>query len=458
VASGIDPTRLAQLAAAENERFVAERPRSAELRERAQRSMPRGVPMAWMDDLYDHPATWVATGEGATFTDVDGHTYVDFYIADMSGFCGHAPPAVVAAVAERMRRGNQFLLPDENAIVVSEHLASRYRMPKWQYTLSGTQANTEVIRLARALTGRDVILVFDGKYHGEGDATLVIEEDGRVVPEQPGLPPWVADGARIVQFNDAPALEAALAPEDVALVLAEPAMTNAGFILPRPGYHEALRRMTRATGTLLGLDEVHTLVCAHGGLSGEWALEPDFLTVGKSIAAGVPLAAYGMSEAVAAAIAPPEQARVVSGAFVDEVSTGGTLFANALSMAAGRAALLEVLTEEAFARAAALGERMASGLREAFAAAGLDWSVAHHGSHATYFFAPEPPADGARSRAVDDPALRALIRVYLANRGVWESGWWLGPTVSVAHRPNDVERYLGTFADFLTEATGGGRP
>lgn len=138
MASGIDPTRLAQLAAAENARFVAERPRSGELRERARRSMPRGVPMAWMDDLYDHPATWVATGEGATFTDVDGHDYVDFYIADMSGFCGHAPPAVVAAVAERMRRGNQFLLPDENAIVVSEHLAGRYRMPKWQYTLSGT--------------------------------------------------------------------------------------------------------------------------------------------------------------------------------------------------------------------------------------------------------------------------------------------------------------------------------
>jgi glutamate-1-semialdehyde 2,1-aminomutase len=452
--SGIDPDRVEKIAAAENARFVADRPRSAELWDRAHRSMPRGVPMAWMDDLYDHPPLWVAGGEGSRFTDVDGHTYLDFYIADMSAFCGHAPGAVVEAVTARMGLGNQFLLPGEDAIVVVEHLAERYGMPKWQFTLSGTQANTEVIRLARALTGRDVVLVFDGKYHGEGDATLVIaDEDGKVVAEQPGLPPWVADGARIVPFNDVAALEAALAPEDVALVLAEPAMTNAGFILPRPDFHAALRRTTRESGTLLGLDEVHTLVCAHDGLAGEWGLEPDFLSVGKSIAAGVPLAAYGMREEVAAAIAPPAQARVVSGAFVDEVPTGGTLFANALSMAAGRAALLEVLTEEAFAHAASLGDRMAAGLRRAIADAGLGWSVASHGSHATYFFAPDPPTDGAGSRAVDDPGLRALIRVYLANRGVWESGWWLGPTVSVAHQRADVDRYLEVFAEFLGEVT-----
>jgi glutamate-1-semialdehyde 2,1-aminomutase len=451
--TGIDLNRVKELEASENARFVEERPRSMELWERARRSMPRGVPMAWMEDLYDHPPAWVTAGDGATFVDVDGHTYLDFYIADMSGFCGHAPHPVVEAVTDRMKRGNQFLLPGEDAIVVAEHLAGRYRMPKWQFTLSGTQANTEVIRLARALTGRDVVLVFDGKYHGEGDTTMVILEGGRVVAEQPGLPPWVADGARVVQFNDAQALEAALAPGDVALVLAEPAMTNAGFILPGPEYHAALRRATRESGTLLALDEVHTLVCAHGGLTGDWELEPDFLTIGKSIAAGVPLAAYGMREEVAAAIAPPEEARMVSGAFVDEVATGGTLFANALSMAAGRAALLDVLTERAFVKTASLGERMAAGLERAIANAGLRWSVAQYGSHATYFFTPDPPIDGAGSRAADDPALRALIRVYLANRGIWESGWWLGPTVSVAHEPADVDRYLSLFAEFLSEVT-----
>jgi glutamate-1-semialdehyde 2,1-aminomutase len=274
---GIDLDRARALEESENARFVAERPRSTELLERGRQSMPRGVPMAWMDDLYEHPPVWVERGEGSTFTDVDDHTYLDMYVADLSAFCGHAPPAVVDAVAGRMGLGNQFLLPGEDAISVAEHLAGRYRRPKWQFTLSATQANTEVIRLARAVTGREVVLVFDGKYHGEGEATLVIEKDGRVVPEQPGLPPGVADGARIVQFNDVPALEAALATGDVALVLAEPAMTNVGFILPHPGYHEALRRATREAGTLLALDEVHTLVCAHGGLAGEWGLEPDFL-------------------------------------------------------------------------------------------------------------------------------------------------------------------------------------
>jgi glutamate-1-semialdehyde 2,1-aminomutase len=394
----------------------------------------------------------VARGEGSSFTDVDGHTYLDMYVADMSAFCGHAPRPVIDAVAGRMALGNQFLLPDEDAIAVAEHLAGRYRLPKWQFTLSGTQANTEVIRLARALTGRDVVLVFDGKYHGEGDATLVIEEGQQVVPEHPGLPPWVAEGARIVQFNDVEGLEAALAPRDVALVLAEPAMTNAGFILPRPEYHAALRRATRQTGTLLALDEVHSLVCAYGGLAGDWGLEADFLTLGKSIAAGVPLAAYGMLDELASMIAPPEQPRVVSGAFVEEVPTGGTLFANALSMAAGRAALLDVLTEDAFAHTAALGERLATGLRTAFADADLPWSVAQYGGHAAYFFTPDPPTNGAGSRAADDPGLRALIRVYMANRGVWESGWWLGPTVSVAHQASDVDRYLSVFDDFLAEA------
>ena len=229
----------------------------------------------------------------------------------------------------------------------------------------GTQANTEVIRLARELTGREIVLMFDAKYHGEGDATLVIEEDGGLVPESRGLPAGIAAQARIVQFNDVAALEAALAPGDVALVLAEPAMTNAGFILPQPGFHEVLRRATRDAGTLLALDETHTLVCAYGGLGGDWGLEPDFLTLGKSIAAGVPLATYGMRDEVASLIAPPAESRTVSGAFVDEVATGGTLFANLLSMAAGRAALVDVLTEAAFEHTATLGAQMADGLRSA---------------------------------------------------------------------------------------------
>jgi hypothetical protein len=237
--TSIDLARVRELAEAENTRFSGERPRSMALQEQACGSMPRGVPMAWMDDLYDHPPVWVSHGEGARFTDVDGHTYLDMYVADMSAFCGHAPPPVIEAVSRRMRLGNQFLLPGEDAIVVAEHLADRYGLPQWQFTLSATQANTEVIRLAREVTGREIVLMFDAKYHGEGDATLVVQEEGELVPESRGLLPGIAAQARIVQFNDIVALEAALEPGDVALVLAEPAMTNAGFLLPRPGYHEA---------------------------------------------------------------------------------------------------------------------------------------------------------------------------------------------------------------------------
>ena len=447
-----DPERVAALEEVENERFVAERPRSMTLLDRGRSAMPRGVPMAWMDDLYEHAPVWVTEGKGAYFTDVDGHRYLDMYIADASGFCGHAADPVVGAVSRRIERGNQFLLPGEDAIAVAEHLTARYRMPKWQFTSSATHANIEVIRLARAMTGRETILVFDGKYHGELDATLVVLEDGEVVPEMRGLPGWVSGNTRVISFNDLGALRAALEPADVAVVLAEPAMTNAGFLLPRDGFHDQLRAMTREFGTLLALDETHSLITSYGGLCERWELEPDFLVVGKSIAAGVPLGAYGMSDEIGALVAPPAESRVVSGAVVDEVATGGTLFANALSMAAGRAALTEVLTEEAFERTATLGDRMAAGLRTAIESAGLDWSVVQLGGHAFYFFCAEPPVNAAESRAADDPDLRALIRVFMVNRGVWESGWWLGPSVSVAHTADDVDRYVAVFAEFLDAA------
>jgi glutamate-1-semialdehyde 2,1-aminomutase len=197
--------------------------------------------------------------------------------------------------------------------------------------------------------------MFDGKYHGHGDATLVVLQDDHVVPEERGLPRWITGQARMIQFNDIAALHAALAPRDVALVLTEPALTNAGAILPDPRFHDELRRLTRASGTLLAIDETHTLVASYGGLTREWGLDPDFLTIGKSMAAGVPLGAYGMSDDLAGLIAPPDEHAVVSGVRIGEVATGGTLFANALSMAAGRAALEEVLTEDALELARNLG-------------------------------------------------------------------------------------------------------
>lgn len=445
--TGVDRERIERLLAEETAAFVAARPRSMAQLERARATMPRGVPMTWMEDLYPHPPVWVSHGSGAYLWDVDEHRYVDLYIADMSAFCGHGPQVVVDAVAQRMRRGNQFLMPSEDAVPVAEHLAARYGMPKWQFTLSATQANTEVIRIARHRTGREVVLVFDGKYHGHVEEALVVMEDGEVQPEYHGLTRGITAKTRVVPFNDVAALERALAPRDVAVVLAEPAMTNAGFLLPAAGFHEALRELTSQTATLLAIDETHTLVTSYAGLAREWELQPDFLTLGKSIAAGVPLGTYGMTEELAALLEAPDEKYVVAGEATGEVATGGTLFANPLSLAAAHAALTEILTEDAFARTALLGARLAGGLRAAIARHDLPWSVTQHGAHAYYAFTTPPPHDGASSRAADDADLRALMRICMANRGVWESGWWLGPTVSVAHTEQDVDDYLEVFAD-----------
>jgi len=282
----MDHAKVEPLAAAESERFRNERPRSRNATSRATQTMPRGVPVSWMDELYDHPPVWVSHGAGSRFWDLDGHEYVDMYVADMSAFCGHAPAPVVRAVSERIAEGGQFLLPSGDALVVAEALAQRYGMAKWQFTLSATQANTEVVRVARVRTGREKVVVFDGKYHGHLEPTLGVLDDGRVLPEYTGLAAEVTANLRIVPFNDLQAVERALAPGDVALLLTEPAMTNAGFLLPEPGFHDGLREVTGRHGTLLAIDETHTLVTAHGGLTTEWGLEPDLLTVGKSIAGG----------------------------------------------------------------------------------------------------------------------------------------------------------------------------
>ncbi len=236
-----DRARIKELKDREDARFLAEHPRSAALLQRGRASMPNGVPMAWLVGSYHHLPPWVVEGRGARFTDVDGHEYSDFNIADLSMFCGYAPEPLVRAVADRMARGNQFLLPTEDAIVVSEELARRYGIPKWQYTLSATHANTEAIRVARVATGRDKVLLFDGKYHGHFDAALVeLAADGTLVPEEAGLPADVVRGTVLVPFNDVEALARALERRDVALVLTEPALTNNhGLILPDPGFHDA---------------------------------------------------------------------------------------------------------------------------------------------------------------------------------------------------------------------------
>jgi glutamate-1-semialdehyde 2,1-aminomutase len=450
--SGVDQALVKELKDAEDARFHDARPRSAELWTRGWEVMPNGVPMAWHRGSYHHMPIWVASGKGPRFTDVDGFTYSDFNIADLSTFCGYAPEPVVRAVAERMAEGNQFLLPTEDAIVVSEELGRRYGLPKWQYTLSATQANTEVIRVARVLTARDKVLMFDGKYHGHFDSALVqVGPDGTLVPEEHGLPADVTAHTVLVPFNDLAAVEAALASGEIAVVMTEPAMTNnVGLVMPDEGFHEGLRALTRDAGAFLALDETHTQVVGPGGLTAEWHLEPDFVSAGKSIAAGVPFAAWGMTDYVAAFLT---QFKGPDGERFDQVAVGGTLFGNALSMAAARATMLEVLTPDAYAHTQRLGARLAEVMRATVDRTGLPWHIHHLGPRSGYTFRPEPIRNAEEGRAAANDLLTRLIRIWMANRGVWEAIVGAGPVVPVPASDEDVDRYLAAWDALLARLT-----
>jgi glutamate-1-semialdehyde 2,1-aminomutase len=449
----VDRELVRELKNREDATFRERHPRSIALRERGRASMPNGVPMAWHMSSYHDLAPWAADGQGARFTDVDGVAYSDFNIADLSMFCGYAPGPLVRAVSDRIARGNQFLLPTEDAIVVAEELARRYGLPKWQFTLSASQANTEAIRVARAATGREKVLLFDGHYLGHLDQALVeLDAGGAVVPEERGVPRAVVDGTVLVALNDVAALTAALESHEIALVLTEPALTNNfGLILPDEGWHDALRALTRAHGTLLAIDETHTQIVGPGGLTAEWGLAPDIVTCGKSVAGGVPFGAWGMTESVADVLT---QAKGPDGERSNLVAIGGTLFGNALSMAAARAVLTEILTPAAYASTQRLGARLADGMRSAVSAAGLPWHIHHLGPRAGYTYRPTPVRDAAEARAVQDDLLTRLVRVWLANRGVWEAIVGAGPVCSVAATDDDVDAYLVAWTSLLERLAG----
>jgi glutamate-1-semialdehyde 2,1-aminomutase len=440
----ISRERIGSLGEREAQRFAELRPLGTSALERGRASMPNGVPVSWMATLYDHPSIVVHGGSGGAFADVDGIRYLDFNLADTSMFTGYAAGPVVRAAAERMAAGSQFLLPTEDAIAVSAELGRRFGLPSWQFTLSSTQANTEAIRVARAATGRSTVLMFDGKYHGHADELLGELDSGTVTPEGLGVPADATRHVRLVQYNDLEAVEHELARGDVACVLAEAAITNTGVIQPAEGFHAGLRQLTSAAGALLLLDETHTLVAGPGGLTGRWSLEPDVLVIGKSIAGGVPMGAYGMRAEVAGVLDHRPGA-----SFGEEIATGGTLFGNALSMAAARATLDEVLTPEAYEHAAALGEKLADGIEEIASANGLDWRAHRLYNRSGYTHGPQLPSNAAEARATFDIALYELQRLYMANRGIWEAISSAGPACGIETSAADVDRYLEVLDAFV---------
>ncbi len=446
---GVDRGRLAALTAREAEAFAAARPRSRALADRARGSLLGGVPMTWMMRWAGPYAIFLAEAKGARVVDVDGHEYVDLCLGDTGAMAGHAPEPVVRAVAERAAAGITAMLPTEDAAWAGEELARRFGLPLWQFTLSATDANRFAIRICRAVTGRPKILVFNGCYHGTVDETFAtLREDGSVGIRAGNVGPPVDPvlTTKVVELNDLDALEAALAPGDIACVLAEPALTNIGIVLPEPGFHDGLRELTRRTGTLLVIDETHTFSAGPGGYTAAYGLEPDLLTIGKAIGGGVPVGAFGVTEELGRRALEQEETD-----YEDVGGVGGTLAGNALSLAAVRATLGEVLTDEAFAGMTALGERLADGVAAVIASAGMPWHVTRLGARAEYRFAPQPPRNGGESSAAGDEGLERFLHLYALNRGVLITPFHNMALVSPATSEADVDRHTEVFADALGE-------
>jgi glutamate-1-semialdehyde 2,1-aminomutase len=448
----INRARLAELTAEEETRFIAEHPKSQALYNRARASLLDGVPMNWMVKWAGPFPVFVAEAKGSHFIDVDGIEYVDLCLGDTGAMTGHSPDYAADAIAAQGRRGLTFMLPTEDSIWVGEELVRRFGMPYWQFTLTATDANRFSIRLAREITQRPFVLVFNYCYHGSVDesfATLLA--DGSVGPRRGNIGPPVNPAAttKVVEFNDLAALETALASRDVACVLAEPVMTNVGIIHPDAGYHAALREMTRRSGTLLILDETHTICAGPGGYTREHALEPDMFVIGKPLASGIPAATYGFTRDVAE--------RIVKCIQIEDCDTGGiggTLAGNAMSLAAMRATLEGVLTPAAFARMIPMAERFEQGVAATIAGANLPWHVTRLGARAEYQFRPTPPRNGAQAAAAMDFELERYLHLQALNRGILMTPFHNMALMSPATTEADVDQHTRAFSEAVRELAG----
>ncbi|MBZ5701096.1 MAG: aspartate aminotransferase family protein [Acidobacteriia bacterium] len=447
----IDRTKLKKLHAREEQRFITEHPRSAALYQRAQNSLLGGVPMNWMKKWAGAFPVFVQTAQGAHFTDVDGRDYVDLCLGDTGAMTGHSPEVVAEAIARRLREGITFMLPTEDSVWVGEELQRRFGLPYWQFTLTATDANRFAIRIAREITQRSKILVFHYCYHGTVDETVVSLHDGVVGPRRGNLGPAVnpAETTRVVEFNDLTALEDALKHNDVACVLAEPAMTNVGIILPDNGYWKAARALIRRYGSLLIADETHTICAGPGGCTQLWRIEPDLFVMGKPIGSGIPGGTYGCTEEVARRIA----ARI-NLEDCDVGGIGGTLAGNALSLAAMRVTLEKVLTPEAFARMIPLAKRFNDGVAKEIAAAGLPWNIQQLGCRAEYTFRDPAPRNGGESAAAGDFELERFLHLHALNRGVLLTPFHNMALMCPATTEADVDLHTKIFAEAARELVG----
>ena len=401
-----------ELLAREEALFVKRTPASRALFERASGVLAGGVASSFQA-LDPHPL-YFTRGEGSRLWDVDGNEYLDFHNGFSAMVQGHAHPAITEAVARRARDGTHFGATTEDAVTVAEELRNRFRLDRWRFTNSGTESTMEAIRIARAATGRDAIVVAEGVYHGHHDGVL---------PPGPGVPAQTSDLTVRVPFNAAVEMENAMRETQPAAVLLEPLRTNAGLIPPAPGYLEEVRRSCTERGVILIFDEVKTgLTIAAGGATERFGVQPDMVALAKALGAGLPSGAVGMTAELGG--------RVASGA----PPLMGTFNGNPLGMAAARASLEHVLTEAAYGRLEELGERMRAGVGEGVVAVG---------------------SKGCVQRGAPDAERSRLIWLWLANRGILttarrEQEW----NVTVAHDEAAADAYIETFAELSRRWSG----
>ncbi len=439
--------QLAALAERERERFAREHPRSQQFHEQARASLIAGVPMSWMTMWAGGFPVYLDEAHGARVVDVDGNEYADFCLGDTGAMAGHSPAPTLAAIRERA--GITVMLPTEDAAWVGGDLARRFGVPFWQFALSATDANRWVLRMLRQVTGRPKVVVFNWCYHGSVDEAFAVRNRAGATESRDGNVGPMVDPARttrVAEFNDLASVEEALSHGDVACVLMEPALTNIGIVLPEPGFLAGVRAACSDAGALLIIDETHTLSAGPGGCTAAWGLEPDAVTLGKSIGGGVPIGAYGVSADLAERIAAETEAD-----YEDTGGVGGTLAGNALSLAAARATLGEVLTDEAFAGMVALRERFVAGVEDVLAAREVPWSIVSLGARAEYRFTASPPRTGQESALAQDVEIEDFLHLHLLNRGVLITPFHNMALMCPATTEADVDRHTEAFDEALAE-------
>ena len=439
----IDRDHLKKLNAKEEERFLALHPKSGELFKKAKEVMPGGVPMSWMTKWPGAYPVFVDCARGARFTDVDGNEYIDLCLGDTGSMTGHSPAATVDAINAQLKRGMTAMLPTEDAVIVSRELARRFHLPLWQFTVTATDANRHVIRYARLITERSKIIVIDKCYHGSVDETFATLDDAGNTIKRPGnlgAPVDLDLTTRVVEFNDLAGMEAALAHGDVAAILMEPAMTNIGIVLPEDGYLKAVEVLAKKYAAVLIIDETHTISVGPGGMTALYGLRPDILTIGKAIAGGIPTGTFGMQEEIAARIKAKVERELI-----DTGGIGSTLAGNALSLAAMRATLTQVLTDETFKHMVALGQKWCDGVDAAIKDFELPWYCSRLGARGEYLFQATAPRTGKEASDAGDFVLEQYIHLRMLNDGFLITPFHNMALVSPETTQGDIDAHTQAF-------------